>query len=181
MKRKHGPWTILSSEQKYKSPWLEVREDQVLRPDGSKGIFSLATIADGSSVLPIDDDGNVYLLKQFRFAIGRDSTETATGGLDHDESPLDAAKRELKEELGISAEEWISLGITHPFTSGVASTAHLFLARKLTMGTPEPDGTEPIELVKMPFDEAYGMALEGRIALAQCCVLIFRAKEFLQK
>jgi hypothetical protein len=83
--------------------------------------------------------------------------------------------------LGIVAEEWAELGLVNPFTSVINSPAYLFLARKLSFEESSQEGTENIKLVKILFDEAVKMVIESKITHGPSCVLILKAKEFLQK
>lgn len=129
----------------------------------------------GVAILPVDEEGTAYLTREFRYAIGRDSIEVAGGGIDEDESPLDAARREAREELGVEANEWSGLGTIDPFTAVVRSPAHLFLARGLSFSPTEHEGTEAIEVVEVPFDEAVRLVLEGTITHGPSCVLILKA------
>jgi 8-oxo-dGTP pyrophosphatase MutT (NUDIX family) len=178
----HGPWKIKSSEVKYKNPWIEVREDAVIRPDGTDGIFSVVTQAPGVSTLALDDDGFVYLVTEFRYAVGRDSIETVSGAVDEGESVLDAAKRELQEEAGISADEWTDLGELHPLSSAVFCPQHLFLARKLSFHEHNRESVEQfMEVKKMKFDEAIRMVMENEIFYGPSCVLILKAARYLGK
>lgn len=179
MVRKNGPWTIRSSVVKYKNPWICVTEDQVIRPDGKPGIFGTVTMKPGASVLAMDEKGMVYLTQEFRYAIGNNSIEVVSGAIDAGEEPLTAAQRELKEELGITAEEWIDLGLLNPFTSVVHSPARLFLARKLRFSETNREGTEIIRMMKIPFKEVVKMVTESKITHAQTAVLILKVKEWL--
>ncbi len=179
--RKNGPWTIKETIPKYKNPWIEVKEDQVIRPDGKPGIFGIVNMKSGISVLPIDDDGFVYLTDEFHYAIEKDSIEVVSGAIDDNETPIITAKRELEEELGIKANEWTELGVVNPFTTVIKSPAYLFLARKLTFTKSNQEGTENIKLVKVKFKEAVKMVMESKITHSPSCVLILKAKEFLEK
>lgn len=179
--RKHGPWTIKETTPKYKNPWIEVNEDQVIRPDGKPGIFGTVKIKSGVSVLPLDDSGFVYLTEEFRYALGKGSIEVVSGAIDKDETPINCAKRELKEELGIEAKEWIDLGLVNPFTSVIASPAYLFLAKNLKFTKRNQEGTEIITLKKFKLGEAVKMVLDSKITHGPSCVLILKANEFLKK
>lgn len=106
MEKKNGPWTIKSTRRVYENELFKVFEDKVIKPDGKAGTYSTIKFIPGVSVLPVDDDGFIYLTKQFRYALGRIDLEVISGAI-NDESELEAAKRESKEELGIEAEEWI--------------------------------------------------------------------------
>ena len=100
--KNNGPWRIKDSQVKYKNPWISVREDQVTRPDGKDGIFGVVEMVAGASVLPLDDDGFVYLTKEFHYAIEQDSIEVVSGAIDEGETAFEAAKREILEETGLS-------------------------------------------------------------------------------
>lgn len=177
----NGPWKIKGSQVKYKNPWISVREDQVIRPDGKDGIFGVVEIVAGVSVLPLDDNGFVYLTKEFHYAIEQDSIEVVSGAIDKGETALEAAKRELKEELGAEAKEWIDLGMLNPFTTVVKSPATMYLAKGIVFSEAKPEGTEKIDMLKVKFDDAVKMVMESEITHGQSCVLILKASEYLRK
>lgn len=174
-------WELKHSEIKYKNPWISVREDKVIRPDGKDGIYGVVEMVPGVSVLPLDDEGYVYLAKEFRYAIEQDSIEVASGGIDAGETPLEAAKRELREELGIEAHNWIDLGHMNPFTSVIKSPAALYLARNIRFSDANPEGTEIIDIVKITLEDAVRMVMDSEITHGQSCVLILKASEYLRK
>lgn len=180
MKKKHGPWIIKETILKYKNPWIEVREDQVTRPDGKSGIFGVVEMKPGISVLALDEEGFVYLTEEFHYAIGKESIEVVSGAIDQGEEAIDAAKRELEEELGIEAEEWINLGHLDPFTSVIHSPAYLFLAKRLHFGETKQEGSEKIQCKKIPFQDTINMVLESKITHGPSCVLILKAQGYLR-
>jgi hypothetical protein len=114
MGRQYGPWTIQGTTLTYHNPFLEVHEDQVTQPDGQPGLYATITMSPGVAVLPVDDAGDVYLTRQFRYALGHESLEVVSGATEADEAPLEAARRELGEELGIAAGAWTPLGRVDP-------------------------------------------------------------------
>lgn len=177
MARKYGPWIIKETFSKYKNPWIEVKEDQVIRPDGKPGIFGIVKMKAGISVLPLDDAGFVYLTEEFHYAIGKESIEVVSGAIDGNETPINTAKRELLEELGITANDWIDLGLVNPFTTVINSPAYLFLAKKLKFTKANQEGTEIIKIRKVKMDEAVKMVLESKITHGPSCVLILKAHE----
>lgn len=178
--KNHGPWKIKKSEIRYKNPWIEVNEDQIIRPDGRDGIFGVVKMKAGVSVLPIDDQGFVYLTDEFHYALGDNSIEVISGAIDQNESPLQSAKRELKEETGILAKHWTNLGTVNPFTTVINSPAYLFLARDLDFGKSNPENTEVIKIRKIKFQKALTMVLNSKITHGPSCVLILKTKEFLE-
>lgn len=176
----NGPWKIKSSKIKYKNPWIKIREDQASGTNGKNSIFGIVEMVAGVSVLPIDKEGYVYLTKEFRYAIEQDSIEVTGGALDKNESPLDAGKRELKEELGIEAEEWINLGTINPFTMVIKSPATLFLAKKISFSKSNPDENEKIDIIKIKFKKALKMVMNGQITHSPSCALILKAAIYLK-
>ena len=179
MARKKGPWTVEQTAEVYRTPWVEVVEDKVIRPDGAHGHFTTVRIRPGVSVLALDEEGFVHLTSEYRYAVERESVEVVSGGVEDDEAPLEAAKRELREELGIEAREWTNLGTVDPFTSVVLSPARLYLARGLTHAAHEPEGTEVITAVRVPLSEAVEMVTHGEITHGPSCVLILKAHLYL--
>ena len=177
----NGPWKIKDSKVKYKNPWISVREDQVIRPDGKDGIFGVVEMVAGVSVLSLDDEGFVYLTKEFHYAIEQESIEVVSGADDEGETNLEAAKRELKEELGIEAGEWIDLGKINPFTTVIKSPAAMYLAKQIEFSEANPEGTEKIDLVKVKINDAVRMVMDSEITHGPSCVLILKASEFLRK
>lgn len=179
--RPHGPWQILATHQVYKDNWLDLRKDDVIRPDGKPGTHVVAVFRHGVSVLLLDDEGAVYLTEEFHYGVGRKTLEVVSGGIEEGEAPLLTARREAAEELGISAREWIDLGTFDAFTTMVNSPARLFLARGLSFGNCSPDGTELIRCVKVPFEEAVEMVMDSRITHGASCALILKAHVFLER
>ncbi|HLM03332.1 MAG TPA: NUDIX hydrolase [Pyrinomonadaceae bacterium] len=175
MEKKNGPWTIKESRRIYKNEFLELFEDKVVQPDGEDGEYATVRMKAGVCTLAIDDENNVYLTRQFRYALGAESLEVIAGGMDEGE-PLENAKREAREEMGIEADEWIDLGAAETDTSIVSSRAHFFLARKLKFTEPQREGTEAMKSVKISFDEAVEKVLSGEIKHALSAVLILKAK-----
>lgn len=176
----NGPWKIKNTKVVYQNPWIKVREDQVIRPDGKDGIFGVVEMIPGVSVLPMDDKGYVYLTCEFHYAIENDTIEVASGAIDENEEPLNAAKRELLEELGIEAQDWTDLGRIDSFTTVVNSPAQMYLARKLTFRQADPEESEQIEMVKMKFEDAVKMVMDSEITHAGSALLIMKAAKYLE-
>jgi 8-oxo-dGTP pyrophosphatase MutT (NUDIX family) len=177
----HGPWKIKSSEQRYQDKWVTLRVDQVIRPDKTEGTFAVVDMVQGASTLAIDDEGFVYLTEEFRYAVGRQSIEVVSGAIDEGETPLQTAERELKEEAGIEAQEWIELGRVDPMTSALYAPSWQFIARKLSFGETKPDGSELIKIHKVKLEEAVQMVMDCKIIHAQSCTLILKAARYLKK
>ncbi|HLL74633.1 MAG TPA: NUDIX hydrolase [Pyrinomonadaceae bacterium] len=179
MEKKHGPWTIRRTREAYSHGLITVNEDEVTKPDGSEGTYATVRMKDGVLVLAVGDDGQAYFAKEFRYAIGRESVEAVGGAVEEGESLGEAARRELREELGIEAEEFVEMGSIQPVTSLVNSASTLFLARKLRFTEKDEDAGEVIETVKMPLAEAVAQALSGGLIHSTTCLLVLRAHHHL--
>ena len=181
MEKKHGPWTIRRTREAYSHGLITVNEDEVTKPDGSRGTYATVRLKDGVGVLAVDDEGHAYFAKEFRYAIGRESVEIVGGAIEEGESPEEAARRELREEIGVEAGEFVELGSIQPVTSLVNSSSTLFLARRLRFKSKDEDAGEVIKTVKMPLEEAAAQALSGELFHSTTCLLVLRAHHHMRK
>lgn len=176
----HGPWQIVKRHEVYRDPWLALHKDDVIRPDGQPGTFSVVHLKPGVCVLALDNQV-VYLTEEFHYGVGRTTIEAVSGGIEPGENALVTAQRELLEELGIRAADWLDLGVCDPFTSSVVSPTRLFLARGLEIGKQALEGTEQIRRLHVPLPEAVAMVMDGRITHGPSCVLILKAQMLLTR
>ena len=170
----HGPWKIVSSNDVYQDPWIGVRRDKVIRPDGKNGSHCVVHMKPGVCVVALDEQDFVYLTDEFHYGIGRDSIEGVSGGIEPGETALGTARRELEEELGLRAERWTDLGSVDPFTTIVVSPTRLYMAEGLTEVDSCPEGTELIRRVKLPLSEAVAQVMKSRITHGPTCVLLLK-------
>lgn len=174
----HNPWRTLRTRPVYENPWISVREDEVVRPDGNPGIYGVVHYKNTAvGVLPVED-GHVYLVGQYRYPLERYSWEIPEGGCPEGEKPLQAARRELREETGLRAERWEKLGEADLSNSVADERAVWFLATGLSAGEQRPEGTEVLGVRRVPLEEALAMALDGRMrdALSQLALLGYAAR-----
>ncbi len=172
--RAHGPWRIESSRVAYSDPWVNVRRDEVTRPDGLPGSYAVISVKSGVCVVAIDDQDIVHLTKEFHFAVGRVTIEGVSGGIEEGHSAEEMAHRELEEELGIRASDLVSLGMVDPFTASVVSPTALFLATGLTFGAAKPEATELIEHVMLSLEDAIAAVFDGTITHSPTCVSLLK-------
>src|SRR5215472_4561360 len=167
---------LVSSRNVHQGNLVRLREDRVLLPLGTESIYEYVEIKHGSSVLAMEENGDVWLVLEWKYAIDRPSLEVVSGGIEPGETPVETAHRELREELGKAARELVPLGHVDPFTTMLRCPNHLFLARGLSDATREPEEAESnMELRRIPFQEAYNLAVNGEITHGSSCVAIFRA------
>jgi ADP-ribose pyrophosphatase len=131
------------------------------------------------AVLAATERNLVVLTRQFRYALGAESVEVVSGGIDGDEMPEVAAQRELREEIGGESRHWIPLGVVHLDTSIVHCPVSLFIARGCTFTNTDLDDTEDISSLRLPLEEAVRLVMDGRITHAASCVLILKAQHIL--
>ncbi len=170
--RDHGPWRIHSTHDVYNDPFIKVWRDEVTRPDGRPGQHVVVSMKPGVCVIPMDDEGQVYLTSEFHYAVGRVSLEGVSGGIEPGEEALLTAERELAEELGLVAQKFESLATVDPFTTIIASPTQLFLATSLSHVATKPEGTEQIDLVRLPLAAAIQKIQSGQITHAPTCVAL---------
>jgi 8-oxo-dGTP pyrophosphatase MutT (NUDIX family) len=181
MERKHGPWTVRSSERLYGDEFAEVWVDEVSKPGAEPSRRVTMRMKPGVAVLALDGEGVAHLVKTFRYSVGKECVEVVQGGAEEGEEPSEAARRELKEELGVEAEELTDLGLVDAVTSQVYSPARIFLARGLSFGETERESTEDLQTVRVKFDEAVRMVMDGEITQGISCALILKASRLLER
>ncbi len=161
----------------YQNNWISVTEFDVINPGGGKGIYGkvhFKGIAVG--VLPLDDELNTYLVGQYRFPLDAYSWEIPEGGSKPEEDTLETAKRELLEETGLIAYEWMPVVTMHLSNSVSDEYSITYLARQLEQRSPMPEETEKLAIKKLPFEEAYQMVEKGLITDSMSVATIQKVK-----
>jgi 8-oxo-dGTP pyrophosphatase MutT (NUDIX family) len=166
-----GPWVRRSRRTAYENAWLTVSHDDVTRPDGQPGVYGVVHFANlAAGVVVLDEHDRVLLVGQHRYPLDAWSWELPEGGVSPTEAPLDGIRRELQEETGVEAAEWIELARFHLSNSVTDEAGILYLATIVTHGAADPEPTEEIETRWLPFDEALAMTLDGRITDAMSII-----------
>jgi 8-oxo-dGTP pyrophosphatase MutT (NUDIX family) len=161
-----NPWTTLSGEDKYENRWIKVTEYQVINPGGGRGIYGKIHFKNkGIGIIPVDNEGNTWLVGQYRYTLNEFHWEIPEGGAPLNENPLEAAKRELKEETGLTAKKWTRLLRMNTSNSVTDEECLIYLAEDLQQGESELEDTEAdLKVRKVPLKEALDMVVRGEIA-----------------
>ena len=161
---KIGGWVQLTSNCVYENPWISVHHQTVTRPNGSDGIYGLVHFKGHAvGIVPIDEHGNTWLVRQSRYTLDQFTWEIPEGGAAAGEPTLECAKRELEEEVGLKAERWQELMRLHTSNSVTDERAVVYIAEGLSEGEQSLDPTEDIEVKKLPLKDAVEMVLNGDI------------------
>jgi 8-oxo-dGTP pyrophosphatase MutT (NUDIX family) len=177
MDEEKNPWTVLNERAIYDNPWISITEFDVLNPKGGKGIYGKVHFKNQAiGIIPLDDDMNTYLVGQYRFTLNQYSWEIPEGGGPLGTDILQSAKRELKEETGLVAEEWTKLMDFHLSNSVCDEHGGIFLARNLRQEESMPEDTEDLVVKKLPFEEAYRMVEDGIITDSLAVAAILKVK-----
>ena len=177
MNEAHNPWQVLAERPVYDNKWISVTEYDVINPSGGKGIYGKVHFKNRAiGILPLDEAMNTWLVGQYRFPLNEYAWEIPEGGGPVGTEPLESARRELLEETGLVAADWIKLMDFHLSNSVSDEYGHIFLARQLTQYAAEPEETEQLQVKKLPFEEAYAMVEQGKITDSMSVAAIQKVK-----
>ncbi|MCX7606696.1 MAG: NUDIX hydrolase [Bacteroidia bacterium] len=164
MEASENPWKTLSSRAIYENPWIALREDTVITPAGTPGIYGVVHYKNlALGVIPIDSEGYTYLVGQYRYPLRQYSWEIPEGGGKLGQDPLSEIQRELLEETGLIATHWQFLLRMHLSNSVSDEEALIYLAWGLRKGTARPEPTEQLRLWRLPLFEAIEKVHSGAI------------------
>ncbi len=164
MEERKNPWKKIGTKIVYDNPWINVREDDVIQPRGGKGIYGVVSFKNKAiGIIPIDDYGNTWLVGQYRYPLNEYSWEIPMGGGLLKIPLLEAAQKELREETGLEAKKWTPILRIHTSNSVTDEEGFVFLAEGLTQKETEFEDTEVLQIKKLPFREAFHMAMTDQI------------------
>ncbi len=182
MEAEQNPWKITGEKNVYDNNWINVTHYDVINPSGGKGIYGKVHFKNHAiAIVPLDEEGNTYLVGQYRFTVNEYSWELPEGGAPVNTNPLESAKRELLEETGLIAGEWTEVMQMHLSNSVCDELAYVYLARQLQQGIAEPEETEQLQVKKLPFEEVYNMVMDGSIKDVLTIAAVLKVKLLLAK
>jgi ADP-ribose pyrophosphatase len=170
------PWKTLASRVVYQNPWTTVREDLAEMPNGKSTIYGVVQCPECVGVLPFLDDDHVLMVRQYRYVFGEDYRwEMPTGGMKAGEALLEAARRELQEEVGYDAKDLQHINTYFTSKSVMHEIAHLFIGRDLTKVQAIPDETEFLEVADFAFQQVLQMVLDSEIRDSMTVIAVLLA------
>lgn len=159
-----NPWITKKTTDIYQNPWIKVEEHEIVNPAGNDGIYGTVHFKNKAlAIIPIDEEGNTWLVGQYRYPLNLYSWELPMGGGPVDGDELESAKRELREETGLTAETWTEIMKIHTSNSVTDEEGIVYLAENLTLGETEFEETEILMIRKLPFSEVLEMVMNGSI------------------
>lgn len=164
----------------YRGVIVDVHLDRARLPNGREARREVVIHPGGAAALPLNDDGTVTVVRQFRYPFGRVLTEIPAGKLEPGEDPRKAILRELEEEIGARAEELIDLGCVYTSPGITQETLYLYLARGLNYGDSCPDEDEFLEIDRIPFDDLLQQVMSGEIKDAKTVAAVLKTKILLK-
>ncbi|MFD2923028.1 NUDIX hydrolase [Halobacillus naozhouensis] len=173
------PWKMIESENVEVSKFT-VKKEQVQLSNEDEMEFSYVSFPHGVCVLALTEDNQVIMLKQYRHAVRQWELELPAGAIDHNDNPLETAKRELLEETGYQADQWTNLGFVHPSAGSTSEAIHLFAATDAyKAGEQDLEASEEIEMQLVDMDELYALIGSGdfRHGAGLAAVLRYRCLE----
>jgi ADP-ribose pyrophosphatase len=176
---KPEPWEVLDSEYLLRSPWRDFRKDRVRLHTGDEIVYSYMEAPDAAFVVPLTADGRIATVRQYRHPVRAWVWEVVGGGVGP-EGPLGTARKELKEEIGGTCREIVSLGSFYMGAGGLSLRSYMFLALDVELGEHEREPMELLDVVLLDPDEAFARARDGRIDESQSALAILLAEPLIR-
>ena len=169
------PYHTLNSRTVWSSPWYALRQDQIRLPDGSEGTYTVVEKPDAVWIIPVTEEGEIVLIWHYRYTVDKWFWEIPAGNIPDDLSAEEAARQELLEEVGGTAE--LMQQIAHFYTMNGIGTeaAYVFLATGVTLGETHREPTEVMEVHTFPASHVLEMARGGKIEDAPSALALLLA------
>ncbi len=177
-----NPWSKISGKVTYENPWITVIEDKVKNPAGNNGIYGVVHFKTYAiAIIPLDENNFTWIVGQYRYPLSSYEWEVVEGGCPEGTLPVDTAKRELIEEVGLEAEQFdlvLEMQLSNSTTDEVSYT---YIARGLKYVGEKPEEEEQLTIRKLHFSELYDMVMRGEIRDALSVASVLKVKTILDK
>lgn len=171
----------LHYEEVYRGKIITVHKDKVSLPGGSSSYREIVEHSGGVAIIPVDENGNVWCVRQYRYAFKEHLLEVPAGKLNEGEDPLDCAKRELSEETGFTADQYTYLGELLPSPGYCKETLYLYLATGLTAGKSHLDEGEFLDVERHTLAELSDMVMRNELTDAKTAMAVLKAQYVLER
>lgn len=171
----------ISSQEIFNGVAIHLFKDEILLPNGHKGIREVIRHPGAVCVLPLTDDGDVIFVNQFRYALNKVTLEVPAGKLEKGEDPKEAALRELSEETGLTAKNIVHIGDLYTTPALIDEVIHMYIATDLTQGEQHLDYDEFVNTLKIPLSKAVDMVMAGEIKDSKTQTILLKAEKYLDK
>ncbi len=177
-----NPFQTIDETIVYDTKWISVKHANIITPSQTKGIYGTVHFKNYAiGIIPIDKDGNTYLVGQYRYALNSYSWEIPEGGGPLEQDILESAKRELQEEVGFYANRWTKIAELNTSNSVTDEVGIIFVAQDLIPTNTDYDETEEIQIKKIPINEAIDWAITGKIKDAIALIGLLKLKVLIEK
>ena len=177
-----NPWKTIKIKEVYDNPWIQVTHRDVINPGGGEGIYGMVHFKNlAIGIVPLDEDGNTWLVGQYRYTLEEYTWEIPEGGGRIGLNPLEGAQRELQEETGITAANWLKITDLATSNSVTDERGVIYVARDLTFGEAAPEESEDLRIKKIPFTDAVEMVMRGEITDSLAMIGIMKVKLMLDR
>lgn len=177
-----NPWITLNKQHVYESPWISLEHHDVLNPAGNPGTYSVVHFKKlAIGVIPLDEHNYTWIVGQYRYPLETYTWEIPEGGGDRNETPVASAERELLEECGIIAAEYIPIQQLQLSNSATDEVAYLFVAKQLSFTNAQPEENEQLAIRKIHFDDLYTMVETGEITDSLSVAAVLKVKLMMLK
>lgn len=171
----------VSSKSIYKGRILDLRVDEVLLENGARTIREVIDHGGACGVVAFDENGDLLMVKQYRYPLGQELLEIPAGKMDEGETPKQCAFRELEEETGYRAKKLTPLGKMYPAAAYDCEVVHLFYAEQLSKSSQRLDEDEFLTVCRVTLSEAVQMVMQGEIPDSKTQIAVLKIKEMLKE
>jgi len=175
------PYQTLSSKIDWSCPWFQIRKDEIITPNGQPGVYNVIESPVSVWIVPVTPQNEIVMIYNYRYTIDQWCWEVPAGAVEPGQTTLEAAQAELQQEAGGTAVSWQPIGKFYTAPGICDEEGRYFLATGVSLGAPQHEATEVMEIHKKPIDDVYAMLHSGKITDSNTALALFAAQSFLDK